>query len=146
MHWELQGTARANKTQEASSGTYDLNDHPLDVVNRMVEYHYTGAYTIPEDVDLFTHASMFTLADKYGIGGLQALGSKKYLECLEKNCNYHDFAKSISQVYELPKETSKTLRVGALIMARENLGTALTATELGESLQEIFSASPYDSH
>ncbi|KAG5821473.1 hypothetical protein H9Q74_000283 [Fusarium xylarioides] len=121
----------ANKVQEASSGIYDMNDHPLDVVNKMVEYLYTGTYEIPEDADLFTHASMFTLADKYGIGGLQALASKKYLECLDESCNYHDFANSISQVYELPRETSKTLRVGALIMARENLGTALTAPELG---------------
>ncbi|KAF5581144.1 hypothetical protein FPCIR_10319 [Fusarium pseudocircinatum] len=127
----------ANKTQEASSGTYDLNDHPLDVVNRMVEYLYTGTYEIPEDADLFTHASMFTLADKYGIGGLQALASKKYLECLDESCDYHDFASSISQVYKLPEETSKTLRVGALVMARENLGTALSATELGEVIDEF---------
>ncbi|KAF5556622.1 kelch 21 [Fusarium mexicanum] len=126
-----------NEAQEAFSGIYDMNDHPLDVVNRMVEYLYTGTYEIPEDTDLFTHASMFTLADKYGIGGLQALASKKYLECLDKNCNYHDFASSISQVYSLPKETSKTLRVGALMMARKNLGTVLTAPELGMVIDEF---------
>ncbi|KAF5718243.1 hypothetical protein FMUND_5339 [Fusarium mundagurra] len=74
----------ANKVQEASAGIYDMYDHPLDVVNRMVEYLYTGAYEIPEDADLFTHASRFTLAGKYGIDGLQALTSKKYLECLDK--------------------------------------------------------------
>ncbi|KAF5644796.1 hypothetical protein F25303_5847 [Fusarium sp. NRRL 25303] len=126
----------ANKAQEASSGTYDINDHPLDAVNRMVEYFYTGTYEIPEDADLFTHASMFTLADKYGIGGLQALASK-YLECLDESCNWHDFARSISQVYELPRETSKTLRVGALMMAREHLGTALTAIQLGNVIDEF---------
>ncbi|KAF5630284.1 hypothetical protein F52700_7306 [Fusarium sp. NRRL 52700] len=126
-----------NETQEASSGIYDMNDHPLDVVNRMVEYLYTGIYEIPEDADLFTHVSLFTLADKYGIGGLQAVASKKYLECLDENCNYHDFASSISQVYKLPKETSKTLRVGALVMARKNLGTALNATEQGMVIDEF---------
>ncbi|RBA15807.1 hypothetical protein FPRO05_12414 [Fusarium proliferatum] len=127
----------ANKAQEASSGIYDMNDHPLDVVNRMVEYLYTGTYEIPEDAELSTHASMFTLADKYGIGGLQALASKKYLECLDESCNWHDFTSSISQVYELPRETSKTLRVGALMMAREHLGTALTAIELGNVIDEF---------
>lgn len=86
----------ANKVQEASSGIYDMNDYPLDVVNGMVEYLYTGIYAVPDDADLLTHATMFTLADKYGIGGLQELASKKYLECLDESCNYHDFASSIS--------------------------------------------------
>ncbi|KAF4495007.1 hypothetical protein FAGAP_8833 [Fusarium agapanthi] len=125
------------KFKEASSGIYDMNDHPLDVVNRMVEYLYTGTYEIPDGTDLFTHVSMFTLADKYGINGLQALASRKYLECLDESCNYHDFASSISQVYKLPKETSKTLRAGALVMARKNLGTALSATELGIVIDEF---------
>lgn len=85
-----------NKAQEAFSAIYDLNDHPLDFVNKMIEYLYTGTYTIPDDADLLTHATMFILADKYGIGGLQELASKKYLECLDESCNYHDFASSIS--------------------------------------------------
>ncbi|KAL7755172.1 hypothetical protein ACKLNR_014929 [Fusarium oxysporum f. sp. zingiberi] len=127
----------ANKVQEASSGIYDMNDHPLDVVNGMVEYLYTGTYAVPDDADLLTHATMFTLADKYGIGGLQELASKKYLECLDESCNYHDFASSISQVYNLPRETSKTLRVGALVFARDNMGTALAATELATILDEF---------
>ncbi|EGU87878.1 hypothetical protein FOPG_09471 [Fusarium oxysporum f. sp. conglutinans race 2 54008] len=127
----------ANKVQEASSGIYDMNDHPLDVVNGMVEYLYTGTYAVPDDADLLTHATMFTLANKYGIGGLQELASKKYLECLDESCNYHDFASSISQVYNLPRETSKTLRVGALLFARDNMGTALAATELATVIDEF---------
>ncbi|KAH7147901.1 hypothetical protein DER46DRAFT_629941 [Fusarium sp. MPI-SDFR-AT-0072] len=126
-----------DKAQEASSGIYDLNDHPLDIVNRMVEYLYTGTYATPDDADLLTHATMFTLADKYGIGGLQELAIKKYLECLDESCNYHDFASSISQVYNLPRETSKTLRVGALVFARDNMGTALAATELAAVIDEF---------
>ncbi|KAL5589527.1 hypothetical protein FOVSG1_011394 [Fusarium oxysporum f. sp. vasinfectum] len=127
----------ANKVQEASSGIYDMNDHPLDVVNGMVEYLYTGTYAVPDDADLLTHATMFTLGDKYGIGGLQELASKKYRECLDESCNYHDFPSSISQVYNLPRETSKTLRVGALVFARDNMGTALAATELATILDEF---------
>ncbi|KAG7003487.1 BTB/POZ domain-containing protein [Fusarium oxysporum f. sp. conglutinans] len=123
--------------KEASSGIYDMNDHPLDVVNGMVEYLYTGTYAVPDDADLLTHATMFTLANKYGIGGLQELASKKYLECLDESCNYHDFASSISQVYNLPRETSKTLRVGALLFARDNMGTALAATELATVIDEF---------
>lgn len=119
-----------------------MNDHPLDVVNGMVEYLYTGTYAVPDDADLLTHATMFTLADKYGIGGLQELASKKYLECLDESCNYHDFASSISQVYNLPRETSKTLRVGALVFARDNMGTALAATELATILDEFLYECP----
>ncbi|KAI3580069.1 hypothetical protein IWW34DRAFT_694623 [Fusarium oxysporum f. sp. albedinis] len=132
----------ANKVQEASSGIYDMNDHPLDIVNGMVEYLYTGTYAVPDDADLLTHATMFTLGDKYGIGGLQELASKKYLECLDESCNYHDFASSTSQVYNLPRETSKTLRVTALVFARDNMGTALAATELAKILDEFLYECP----
>ncbi|KAH7215766.1 hypothetical protein DER44DRAFT_716327 [Fusarium oxysporum] len=126
----------ANKVQEASSGIYGMNDHPLDVVNGMVEYLYTGTYAVPDDADLLTQ---FTLGDKHRIGGLQELASKKYLECLDESCNYHDFASSISQVYNLPRETSKTLRVGALV---DNMGTALAATELATILDEFLYECP----
>jgi hypothetical protein len=120
----------ANKAQEASSWTYDMNDHPLDAVNRMAEYLYTGTFTVPDGGDMFTHVTMFTMADKYGIGGLVELASKMFLESLHKDCNYHDFASSIPDIYKLPEETSKTLRAGALIFARTKMGTALTVTEL----------------
>jgi hypothetical protein len=70
------------KAQEASSGVYDLNDHPLRVVNRIVEYLYTGIYDVPDDAGRLTHATMFVLADKYGIGRLQEFAGGEYLECL----------------------------------------------------------------
>ncbi|KAG5753345.1 hypothetical protein H9Q70_004014 [Fusarium xylarioides] len=98
--------ACTGKFKEASSGIYDLNDHPLKVVNRMVEYLYTGAYAVPEDASMLTHATMFTLADKYGIGGLQEFAGGKYLECLHQyhKFNNQDFTSSITEVYKVPRE------------------------------------------
>ncbi|EWG54752.1 hypothetical protein FVEG_17385 [Fusarium verticillioides 7600] len=103
--------------KEASSGIYDLNDHPLQVVNRMVEYLYTGVYEVPDNAGLLTHATMFTLADKYGIGGLQEFAGGEYLECLYRydKFNNQDFTRSITEVYKVPREVSKNLRNAALV-------------------------------
>ncbi|KAM0541905.1 hypothetical protein ACHAPJ_013051 [Fusarium lateritium] len=115
-----------------------MNAHPLEVVERMVEYLYTGDYSVPSDATLLTHATMFTLADKYNIQGLQDTSTSKYLQCLKyKHVDPNDFIRSIPNIYELPLDASKTLRDGAIIFARTELLKKVPVGDLRTTVDDL---------
>ncbi|KAI6758667.1 hypothetical protein HG530_010907 [Fusarium avenaceum] len=121
-----------NDHQEALSGTYDLTSDESDMVQLMVDYLYTGDYSLetgeadeePEtygDSSLSIHAIMYSIGDKYDIEGLRHLSTKKYCEVLKGDLYINDFFSSIPYVYDLTPETSRDLRDPALAFARNVL-------------------------
>ncbi|KAH7114703.1 hypothetical protein B0J13DRAFT_460057, partial [Dactylonectria estremocensis] len=138
--------------KEASSQTYNMDSHPLPVVQRLVDYLYTGDYSEKlneADIDdedhqceLSFHAVMFALANKYDIEGLEALSAKKYAKELRKDSDVSNFLLSIPDVYNLTPGSSRGLRDLALEFAREKLGAFLTSTEAQDVFNDIADDNP----
>ncbi|KAM0206021.1 hypothetical protein ACHAQD_012543, partial [Fusarium lateritium] len=117
---------------EALSGTYDLTSDESDMVQLMVDYLYTGDYSletdekdqVPDtysDSSLAIHAIMYSIGDKYDIEGLRHLSTKKYCEALQGDLYINDFFSSIPYIYDLTPESSRDLRDPALTFARNVL-------------------------
>ncbi|CAG1960134.1 unnamed protein product [Fusarium graminearum] len=147
--------ACAGQFKEAQSGTYNLmSDHP-DMVQLMVDYLYTGDYSV--DIDgtseedagyastaLSIHAVMYSLGDKYDIEGLRNVSTKKYCTELHGTLSTDDFFSSIPFVYGLTPENSRDLRDPVLAFARNLLGGE-GPTTLGfvrEAMDELFIECP----
>ncbi|KAF4442454.1 Kelch-like protein 21 [Fusarium austroafricanum] len=138
--------ACAGPFKEAISGTYDLTSHQPDMIQLMVDYLYTGDYSVDDNKadderttyhssDLSTHAIMYALGDEYDIEGLRDLSAKKYSLSLERDINIDDFLLSIPYVYSLTLETSRDLRDPALEFARTQLRT--TQTDVRDAFDDL---------
>ena len=135
------------KIQEAESATYDLTSDQHDMVRLMVDYLYTGDYSVDTDQDiqektkfispaLSTHAVIHSLGDKYDIEGLRNLAIQKYCSALQGSLSVTEFFSSIPYVYTLTPESSRDLRDPALTFAR-NLLSGEGPTTLGFVRDEI---------
>ncbi|KAF4461892.1 Kelch 21 [Fusarium albosuccineum] len=138
---------------EASSGTYDLNDHSIVLVRRMVDYFYTGDYgemisddggaDTEEDIPpLSLHTAMLALADKYDIKELRLLATKKYAAELRSDADSSDFIRSVTDIYNLPFEVSSGLRERALDFAIHKLRDSSTADETDDLVDELMETCP----
>ncbi|GKU07565.1 kelch 21 [Fusarium langsethiae] len=143
--------ACAGQFKESLSGTYNLMSDQPDMVQLMVDYLYTGDYSVDMDgpneddascvsISLSTHAVMYSLGDKYDIEGLRNLSAKKYCSELHGSLSTADFFSSIPYVYALTPENSRDLRDPVLAFARNLLGGE-GPTTLGfvrEAMDELF--------
>ncbi|KAI5460405.1 BTB/POZ protein [Mariannaea sp. PMI_226] len=136
---------------EASSRTYCLDSHSLSDVLRMVEYLYTGDYTVDSDEVasdksttsiLSLHAIMFALAHEYDISGLEYLAADKYSNSLETNSDFCTFLLSIPHVYDLTPSTSRGLRDRALAFARLKVSVFLRSPDAQKLFDEMTAGSP----
>jgi hypothetical protein len=128
-------TYRLSKSyQEAQSGMYEMTDDSTHIVDKLLQYFYTGDYTrLSEEDDsayshtsaLQLHARVFALADKYDVKDLCVLSAEKYSSSLEKDFNVVEFLESIPDVYHLTAPQVQTLRNLVLHFARKNLANAL---------------------
>ncbi|RBR13527.1 uncharacterized protein FIESC28_08155 [Fusarium coffeatum] len=119
--------------KEAKSATYDLTSDQHDMIQLMVDYLYTGDYSVDLDgsiednpkcdsASLSTHAVMHSLGDKYDIEGLRSLATQKYCLELQGSLSVTNFFSSIPYVYTLTPESSRDLRDPVLAFARNLLG------------------------
>ncbi|KAF5004684.1 hypothetical protein FDECE_8826 [Fusarium decemcellulare] len=138
---------------EASSGTYDLNDHSIVLVRRMVDYFYTGDYgeiisddggaDTEEDIPpLSLHTAMLALADKYDIEELRLLAIKKYAAELRSDADSSDFIRSVTDIYNLPFEVSSGLRERALDFAIHKLRDSSTTDETDDLVDKLMETCP----
>ncbi|KAF4946242.1 hypothetical protein FGADI_11319 [Fusarium gaditjirri] len=143
----------SDKLQEAFSGTYDLSSHQPDMIQLMVDYLYTGDYSIDmSDTDeadttsnsgaLSTHAMMYALGDEYDIKGLRDLSSRKYSWFLDESLELDDFLNSIPFVYTLTPESSRGLRDPALEYARNKLRSAGGQSDIRDTFDELLMECP----
>ncbi|KAF4457247.1 hypothetical protein F53441_811 [Fusarium austroafricanum] len=150
-HSDVFDAACNGKFKEALTGTYDISEHPLEIVEGMVEYMYTGDYSVSADAPLSTHAVMLSVADKYIIPGLQKKSLSNYLDCLREfevdiseddDDLFEDFIDSVPKLYAIPLHVSQRARDGAMIFARMELflDTWLTGSE--RTIEELFGVCP----
>lgn len=97
---------------------YSLDSHPTTIVERLVEYFYTGDYSdmsagakdTTNDVNMLSvHAKMCIMAEKYGIQGLADLSTAKYGRALQNIRDMKCFLASLKHVYQ----SSKTSQFGS---------------------------------
>ncbi|KAI8652070.1 BTB domain-containing protein [Fusarium sp. Ph1] len=148
--------ACTSRFSEATSRTYTIDDYPLAIVSRMVEYMYTDDYSDPDKESttedntdggkelpvLFLHTAMAALADKYDIQGLIALATEKYTKCLAKNRDFAKFLDSIPNIYHMPAEASRPLREAAVEFARAEIRTAMDHGDSWHAIQEVLDDFP----
>ncbi|PNP79354.1 hypothetical protein FNYG_07430 [Fusarium nygamai] len=145
--------ACAGQFKEAFSGTYDLTSHQPDMIQLMVDYLYTGDYSIDmgETDDaatstnsgaLSTHAMMYSLGDEYDIKGLRDLSAQKYSWALDESLDLDEFLNSIPFVYTLTPDNSRGLRDSALEFARNKLRNAGGLSDIRDSFDELLIECP----
>ncbi|KAH7243996.1 hypothetical protein MRS44_016942 [Fusarium solani] len=136
-----------------ASGQYFMDDHPLSMVRRMVDYLYTGNYAeeitetgIEDQADVISplrvHAMMFAMGEKYRMEGLQCLSVANYANALSRKPNICNFIRSLPDVYTLTPDFSRGLRDKALEFARENLPASLASTESKDTYDKIAADAP----
>ncbi|PKX97833.1 uncharacterized protein P174DRAFT_502313 [Aspergillus novofumigatus IBT 16806] len=113
---------------------YKMSDGSTHIIDKLLQYFYTGDYTrLSEEDDsayshmsaLQLHARLFAMADKYNMKDLCALSAEKYSSRLEKDFNIIEFLESSPDVYHLTAPQVQTLRNLVLHFARKNLENAL---------------------
>ncbi|RSL41129.1 hypothetical protein CEP54_015916 [Fusarium duplospermum] len=141
--------ACTSRFSEATSRTYRIDDFPLAVVERMVEYMYTGDYSNPDNESntsegdaeelpvLLLHTTMTSLADKYDIQGLVALATEKYTEALKNDKDFEKFLDSVPKVYDMPAELSQPLRDAAVDFARREVRKAVDSWKAWSKFEEV---------
>ncbi|RMJ15470.1 hypothetical protein CDV36_004882 [Fusarium kuroshium] len=140
--------ACTSRFSEATSRTYRIDDFPLAVVERMVEYMYTGNYSDPDESNtsgsdaeelpvLLLHTTMASLADKYDIEGLVALATKKYTEALKNDRDFEKFLDSVPEIYGMPAELSQPLRDAAVVFARREVREAVDSWKAWSKFEEV---------
>ncbi|KAJ9414681.1 hypothetical protein FOXG_17151 [Fusarium oxysporum f. sp. lycopersici 4287] len=145
--------ACAGQFKEAFSGTYDLTSHQPDMIQLMVDYLYTGDYSIGmNETDetntasnsgaLSTHAIMYALGDEYDIKGLRDLSARKYSWSLDESLELDNFLLSIPHVYTLTPESSRGLRDPALEYARNKLQAAGGRSDIRDAFDELVMECP----
>ncbi|KID85510.1 BTB/POZ domain protein [Metarhizium guizhouense ARSEF 977] len=106
--------------KERGTGIYEIKDASIDTVRPMVEYMYTGQYSLTTQPDsgepcgasysIVFHARMFELADKYMIAGLQTLAASEFNKALDQEMDACKFLRSIPAIYSLASTSSDKLR------------------------------------
>lgn len=148
--------AVSDKLQEAFSGKYDLTSHQPDMIQLMVDYLYTGDYSIdmnePDEPDktntasnsgaLSTHAIMYALGDEYDIKGLRDLSAQKYSWSLDESLELDEFLSSIPFVYTMTPDSSRGLRDPTLEYARNKLRDAGGQSEIRDAFDELLIECP----
>ncbi|RKL27515.1 hypothetical protein BFJ72_g13102 [Fusarium proliferatum] len=148
--------ACAGQFKEAFSGTYDLKSHQPDMIQLMVDYLYTGDYSIDmneaDDTDetktasntgaLSTHAIIYALGDEYDIKGLRDLSARKYSWSLDESLELDEFLNSIPLVYTMTPDSSRGLRDPALEFARNKLRGAGGQSDTREAFDELLIECP----
>ncbi|KAI1046018.1 hypothetical protein LB505_010771 [Fusarium chuoi] len=148
--------ACAGQFKEAFSGKYDLTSHQPDMIQLMVDYLYTGDYSIdmnePDEPDktntasnsgaLSTHAIMYALGDEYDIKGLRDLSAQKYSWSLDESLELDEFLSSIPFVYTMTPDSSRGLRDPTLEYARNKLRDAGGQSEIRDAFDELLIECP----
>ncbi|KAF4338400.1 kelch 21 [Fusarium beomiforme] len=144
--------ACAGQFKEAFSGTYDLTSHQPDMIQLMVDYLYTGDYSVDTDAMddgngtsdsvLSTHAIMYALGEEYDIKGLRDLSAQKYSWSLDEKLKLDDFVQSIPFVYTLTPENSRDLRDPALEFARNRLRDGGAQSDVRDAFDEVIMECP----
>ncbi|KAF5968855.1 kelch 21 [Fusarium coicis] len=145
--------ACAGQFKEAFSGTYDLSSHQPDMIQLMVDYLYTGDYSIEKDETdetntasnsgaLSTHAIMYALGEEYDIKGLRDLSARKYSWSLDETLELDEFLNSIPCVYTLTPDSSRGLRDPALEFARNKLRDAGGQSDIRDAFDELLIECP----
>ncbi|KAF5250089.1 hypothetical protein FANTH_4642 [Fusarium anthophilum] len=148
--------ACAGQFKEAFSGTYDLTSHQPDMVQLMVDYLYTGDYSIDMNETnetnetnttsnsgaLSTHAIMYAFGEEYDIKGLRDLSAQKYSWSLDERLELDEFLNSIPFVYTLTADGSRGLRDPALEFARNKLRDAGGQSDIRDAFDELLIECP----
>ncbi|KAM0807592.1 putative BTB domain-containing protein [Seiridium cardinale] len=138
--------------KEATSGTFDMVEDSLPLVQRMIKYFYTGDYD--DGVEIYgaegmddpsaarINARVFALADKYQISGLQCLSVEKYCRALEQANDMALFLGTVPDVFTLTPDTVRGLRQVAIKFARKHLGNSLGISEIKDLYDETIREAP----
>jgi hypothetical protein len=137
--------------QESLSGVYEMNEDPLNMVEKLIDYFYTADYDEcvvsageteygPVVSGFQVHTRMFALADKYDIEGLRILSVEKYSRRLKEastSPKYQEFLESVPEVYDLPPPSARPLRNEVTHFARISLAKFLKGQSVREAYEKI---------
>lgn len=126
---------------------YEIEDVSFDIVQKMVEYLYTGRYEVPSSQDPdgnkyyavsppAFHAKMFDVADKYLIKGLQSLSVAEFKKLASRDADDYALLRSIIDIYSLQCKSGKVLRDIVVESVKERGARGLDS-RAGKVLDEI---------
>lgn len=131
--------AERGLVQESEESTYHLPDEMSFVVDKMIDYLYTGDYSDPTDKgpedgnpkeqwdtmsSLQLHAKLFALGDKYDIPELCDLTLEKYSKRAGED-NPSEYLDSLADVFFSPTIQNTALKEAAVRIPRGYLGVRL---------------------
>ncbi|PKX97673.1 BTB/POZ domain-containing protein [Aspergillus novofumigatus IBT 16806] len=133
---------------EGDKGEIEINDRDATLVEKMLQFVYTGDYTCdtpPETGELVTathlsptvdakektaqmiapdshfHAQMYAQGDYFQIEGLKAKVKERFEKTFLNTANEHSFAATVIEVYTLTAEDDRGLRDIVVQLTRNNL-------------------------
>ncbi|ORY68320.1 uncharacterized protein BCR38DRAFT_406256 [Pseudomassariella vexata] len=137
------------KYQESEIGVYRMIDDSLTMVQRMVDYFYTGDYndepsSKAEDglSSLQVNARMFALADKYFVDDLMVLAAAKYAKALQDDPDCRRFLASVEDVFTLTPDSVKLLRNKAVDFARRYVEKGTWDADFGSLYDQVALENP----
>jgi len=116
-----------NNLQEGCSGMIDLPEDDAYIVEKMLEYLYTGNYSISFDKSttaetgtLLAHTRMYIIGDKYDIPGLKKLSAKIYGSQVLRDSGTPSFTASLELMFKETVEKDRDLKDVAMEFLIEN--------------------------
>lgn len=139
--------------------TIDLEHEEIDFVKIMIWFLYFTTYRLREhDVDEDTeddsdediyevwdmelHASMYVMANKYGIQALRHIARQRFEEAIDQSWNVEYFLNSVPVVFGMMPETDRGLRELVVSHGSAHLRDIMLDVQSRARLQELFHSHP----
>ncbi len=139
--------SKCSRQQEATSGVIQLQDDDPLMLEKMLEYLYTGKYSrasayrkgyTPEDYSaVYVHIEVYSLGEKYNISGLKNLARHYFGYCVWFGWNRFDFSSVIRDVFTSTPESDSGLRNLVLSVAQKNIEALRERKEFDALLKEL---------
>lgn len=136
---DVLGKSFSGWSSDAQSSTLEIRDAQPDALKAMLDYFYTGAYSVPESVQspLYFHLEVYQLADRYQCRILLDEGLNRFATaCQSEAWDASDFVK-VARHLEISEVGNKQALRGVVLQTmRARLETLLLHQEFAELLGE----------
>ncbi|GME22815.1 hypothetical protein GTA08_BOTSDO12355 [Neofusicoccum parvum] len=114
--------------KEAVDGVIKLTNDEPEPAKAMVQYLYTGSYSVcddaPKSKDLLWHVSMYTMGEIYALPGLQELAMDRFCQVTiggpSPVLNAHELTPAIREIYGSTPDSSRGMRKLAVLAIKKS--------------------------